>query len=85
MEGVNENAFTGIDSGEETSIEAAASKNRARRTDDEDKGRTVKGTVEDLHEVEKMVDKVIEELVLITPNTHAKKIDSIKHSKESEG
>ena len=37
-----------------------------------------KGTA-DLHKVEKMVDKVIEELALITPNTHGKKIDSIKH------
>ena len=45
---------------------------RARRTDDEDKDRTVKGMVEDLHEVEKMVDKDIEELALITPNRHEK-------------
>ena len=36
-------------------------------------------TVEDLHEVEKMVDKAIEELALITPTRHEKKIDSIKH------
>ena len=28
--GVNENAFTGIDSGEDTSIEAVASKKRAK-------------------------------------------------------
>ena len=33
----------------------------------------------DLHEVEKMVDKVIKKLALITPNTHGKKIDNIKH------
>ena len=72
-EGVNENTFTGID----TAIEAVASKKRARRTDDKDL--TVKGTVEDLHGVEKMVDKAIEELALITPNRHEKKIDSIKH------
>ena len=54
-EGVNENAFTGIDSGEDTSIEAVASKKRARRKDDKDL--TVNGMVEDLHRVEKMVDK----------------------------
>ena len=32
-----------------------------------------------MHEVEKMVDKVIEELALITPNRHEMKIDIIKH------
>ena len=55
-------------------------KKRARRTDDEDKDRdlTVEGTA-DLHKVEKMVDKDIKELALITPNTHGKKIDNIKH------
>ena len=65
-EGVNENAFTGIDSSEDTAIEAVASKKKARRTDEKDL--TVKGMVEDLHEVEKMVDEAIEELALITPN-----------------
>ena len=80
-EDVNDNVFTGIDSGEDTAIAAVASKKRASRTDDEDKDKdlTVEGTAEDLHEVEKMVDKVIEELALITPNRHEKKIDSIKH------
>ena len=32
-----------------------------------------------MKEVEKMVDKVIEELALIAPNRHEKKIYSIKH------
>ena len=41
------NAFTGIDSGEDTAIEAVASKKRARRTDNKDL--TVKGTVEEVH------------------------------------
>ena len=71
--------FTGFDSGEDKSIEAVASKKRARRTDNEDKDLTVEGTAEDLHEVEKRVDRVIEEMALITHNRHVKKIDSIKH------
>ena len=51
----------------------------ARRTDNEDKDLTVEGTAEDLHEVEKRVDRVIEEMALITHNRHVKKIGGIKH------
>ena len=43
----NENVFTG----EDKSIEAAASKKRARRTVNEDKDFTVKGTAEDLRDL----------------------------------
>ena len=32
-----------------------------------------------MHEVEKRVDRVIEEMALITHSRHEKKIDSIKH------
>ena len=78
-EDTNENIVTDINQNDNFEVEVAVGNKRARREDDEDDDLSAVETAGELNEIEKMIDKIIEELALITPNRQEKKIDSIKH------
>ena len=75
-EDINENVLPANDGGS-TAIEAIAGRKRAR-TEDDYFTAGAEGP-EDIHEIEKKVDKIIEELELVAPNRQEKQVDTIKH------
>ena len=75
-EDINENVLPTNDGGN-TAIEDIAGRKRAR-TEDDYFTAGAEGP-EDIHEIEKKVDKIIEELELVAPNRQEKQVDTIKH------